>query len=349
MTDRSAHHPAGAAAGIARLVLLVVGIVAFVWLLVDIGPRAVAHSLHSLSWWLLLLVWFPALPAILLEVAAWRYAFSRDRVPFRELVRARLVGDAFNGTTPTGSVGGEAIKAWLIRPWVSTRESVPSLLIAKTSDVAGQAFVQGVGLAVAWAIMPRDAWLVRVLLWTLGLQVLAIGGFVFVQVGGAVARGSHALRRLGLLAARAAGAGALRVDRALARYYRRQHGRLALSLLCSVGSLLATILETYLILLGLGTAGASLASAAVLTAAGWAAIFAGFLVPAHIGIQEGGFAAAAVALGMPAEVGLTVSLVKRLRDVLWYGIGFALFAHDRRRSGAQWRGAVNEVDRLGTT
>jgi hypothetical protein len=44
-----------------------------------------------------------------------------------------------NLVTAFGSVGGEAVKAWLIRRDVAYEESVPSVVIAKTTLTIAQA------------------------------------------------------------------------------------------------------------------------------------------------------------------------------------------------------------------
>ena len=50
-----------------------------------------------------------------LDAAAWRLAFVGRVPPFSKLWSARLAGEAVNATTPTASVGGEPVKAFLLR------------------------------------------------------------------------------------------------------------------------------------------------------------------------------------------------------------------------------------------
>ena len=62
-----------------------------------------------------------------------------------------------------------------------------------------------------------------------------------------------------------------------------------------------------------------------------AARTAGFAIPGALAVQEGGFALAALSAGLPESVGLSLSLVKRAREILvglagvilaWLGGGF---------------------------
>lgn len=317
--------PRSGGRGLWRWALLAVGLGGLCVLLFEVGPGAVLRSFGALSWRLPLLFVFPAGIGIAFEALSWRYSFARDTVPFREILRARLAGDAFNGLTPTGGVGGEPLKAWMIRPWSRLRESVPSLLINKTADLVAQALVQIAGIAVAIAILPLDSWLVRAMTAVFALEVVAVAGFVAVQSSGALTRGGSLLGRLRGVTPAAGRLAAARADLTLALYYRRHAARFLAATACCGVALATAILETQLILFFLGS-DARLTAAVTLTACALAANFAGFLVPGQLGVQESGFVAGAAALGLPAEVGLTLSLVKRARDLVWYGIGFALFA-----------------------
>ena len=88
--------------------------------------------------------------------------------------------------------------------------------------------------------------------------------------------------------------------------------------------------ETWVILHALGVP-ASLSKALVVESLGMAARTAGFAIPGALAVQEGGFALAALSVGLPESAGLSLSLVKRVREILvgiagvglgWFGGGF---------------------------
>jgi hypothetical protein len=64
---------------------------------------------------------------------------------------------------------------------------------------------------------------------------------------------------------------------------------------------------------------------------GMAARSAGFAVPGALGLQEGGFALAAIAVGLPPGPALALSLVKRLREITVGIIGLTLWRLDAGR------------------
>ncbi len=70
--------------------------------------------------------------------------------------------------------------------------------------------------------------------------------------------------------------------------------------------------------------------AVAVEALGMAARSAGFAVPGALVVQETGFALAAAAVGLPEEAGLSLSLVKRVREVTVGLIGMALWRLGQR-------------------
>src|SRR5882724_5697711 len=108
----------------ARLLLLISGATLLAILVSQNDPEAILHSIRQLGWRILIVIAFPFTIVNVLDTLGWRFAFRRDLVPFGALFSARLAGEAFNLTTPTASVGGEAVKAWLIRHHVPLDEAL---------------------------------------------------------------------------------------------------------------------------------------------------------------------------------------------------------------------------------
>ena len=307
-----------------RLGLLVCGAALFVWLLATIGPGAVVQAFAELSWRLLIILVFPFGVTTLLDTLGWRYAFRRDLVPFRTLLAARLAGEAFNLTTPTASMGGEAVKAWLVRPWAPLAEGLPSVIVAKTTITIGQALFVVVGLAAAHAALPSDSLVVRGMEWLLVVQVLAVGGFVAVQAGGALSGSTRWLQKLGWLSGPRLEPLA-QISDELAHFYRREPKRLALSIFFHFLAWLIGALEPWLILRWIGLP-VSLAEATAIEAFSTGIRFAAFLVPGYLGALEAGHVAIFAALGLGAPAGLSFTLIRRVREAAWTGLGFLALA-----------------------
>lgn len=302
-----------------KRLLLVLGVAVMVALVYRIGSEPVVEALRRLAWWEFLLLCLPYALMMFVDTLGWRYAFVRDAVPFTRLYAARVVGEAINIATALGQVGGEAVKVWLVRRDVSYEESVPSVVIAKTTIVMAQTLCLAIGIVVAWVAVDVSAWLLQAMLWLLLVEILAVGGFLGVQVSGLVARGGRLLRVLG-----AAEAHAATLDRALRQYYRHEWGRFALSVGFHLMGWLLAAAEALVMLWALGI-DVALVTAVVIEALGSGVRFATFLVPASLGAFEGANAAAFEALGLGAGAGLAFSFVRRARQAVWVLVGIAWF------------------------
>lgn len=104
----------------------------------------------------------------------------------------------------------------------------------------------------------------------------------------------------------------------------RAHSRLGRSIVLHYLAWALGSIETWAILSVLGIP-ISPAAAVIVESLGMAARSAGFAIPAALGAQEGGFVLATAAVGVAATPALTLSLVKRLREILVGSLGLLLW------------------------
>ena len=314
-----------------RAALLLAGAALFTLLVWQIGPGAIAASFVRVGPSLLVVLVFPFCVITAFDTLGWCYAFRRDRVSFWRLALARVAGEAVNGTTPTGSVGGEAVKAWLIRDRVPFRESLPSVIVAKTTITIAQGLFLLFGLFVAWLALPaQQSWLLKPMAALLGLEVLAVGGFVYAQTAGMLAGSGRMLERIGVMRPAHRGLPLKRIDRALSLFYRRQPARLALSIGFHFLGWVVSAGETWFILWLLDVP-VSPVTAVIIEACGTAVRFMTFFIPGHLGALEGGNVALFVALGLDPASGLSAILIRRVREAAWIGVGFLVLRAPARR------------------
>jgi glycosyltransferase 2 family protein len=310
-----------------RLALLLLGVGVLVALVLQQDPATVFASIRRLSWGFLVVLVFPVAAVMFFDTLGWRYAFLRDQVPLAVLLRVRLAGEAFNLVTPTAALGGEVVKAWLLRDRVALESSVPSVIIAKTTITVAQGVFLLIGIGLA-ALTLAGSTLLHAMELLLAVEVVALGLFIHAQTRGLVGRSARLLARLGIRGLGRNGAVA-RVDAALVEFYRREPRRLGLSIGYHLVAWLLGSLETWLILLFLDLP-VSLATATVIEAFGTGIRFATFLVPASVGAQEGGYVVTFLALGLSTVDGLAFGLVRRLRELVWIAMGLLIFAVMRR-------------------
>lgn len=327
--------------GLLRIALLALGIGLLAALVAWNDPAAILESITRLSWRLVIVLCFPVALVMFFDTLGWRFAFLRDGVPFRTLVTVRLAGEAFNIATPTAALGGEAVKAWLLRRAVPLETSVPSVIVAKTSITIAQGLFLLLGVGLAWWSTLPGSPLLYGMLWLLAIEAAALGAFVVMQTRGMLALGGRLLRQLGVPGGDHEALG--RIDAGLARFYRTAPRRFAISIGFHLVAWLLGSVETWLILAFLGV-DVSLTTATVIEAFGTAIRVAAFVIPASLGAVEGGFVATFAALGLGATPAVAFSLVRRLREAVWVGIGLGAFALARPRhvDTAQFQGGMRD-------
>jgi uncharacterized membrane protein YbhN (UPF0104 family) len=319
-----------------RAALIACGAALVVYLVLTIGPETILASFRQLSWRLLVVIVFPCVVLKSLDTLAWRFAFPHERVPFLPLAATLLAGQAVASTTPAGVIGGNATMAWMLRARVNLRESLSSLIIVQTTSTASQGLFLLLGIALARWTRDSQPGLVRVMEWLLLLETIGVAGFIAVQMRGVVAGGYGILGRFGFSGGASVGEAATYVDRALAAFYRGQPRRLALSVACNFLGWVARAGETWLILYMLGapvSAATALIIEAFLTGIG----FATFFLPTDVGVEEGGTVATFLALGLDGGTGLSLALVRRVREVAWTAFGLLLLVGKRQPSPAGLR------------
>jgi uncharacterized protein (TIRG00374 family) len=305
-----------------RSVLVAIGLGLIAYLIHSVGPAAIWSSFRTLSWRLAVVVCFPFSAATLLHTVGWHFAFPRPPRSYGHLLGARLAGEAVNLATPTASVGGEPVKAYLLRPGVPLQVGLASVVVDKTTVVVGQTALLLAGVAVGWLFLPTPAGILVIMGVLLVIEVLAVAGFVAVQLHGVAGRGGRLLSRFGI------GPGADRqaklegLDRAVRQTYEQHPGRLGLSVLFHFLAYALGALEIYLVVRFLDIP-ISLPVAFAIEAFSTGVKFISFVVPGSLGALEGGNVAFFAAYGLGGAAGLSYTLVRRLREIAWIAIGFA--------------------------
>jgi len=307
-----------------RPLLVLTGLAVVAYLIAQIGPAAIWSSFVTLGWRLPLVLAFPYALAAMVDTLAWRLLLSGP-VPFGLIFRARLAGEAVNLATPTMAVGGEPLKAFLLRPRVPLLDGFVSVIADKTTIVAGQILFLAGGLLAARAHTPPPGRLVPIMTGLLAIEVLAIAGFALVQASGGVGGGGRLLGRIGARVGMGGAGGYLQglghLDRSLAALYRSGRRRLVASAVVHALAWASGGLEIYIVLRLLGTE-VPLLTALIIESFASGVKFASFMVPASLGALEGGYVAFFEAFGLTATGGLAFVLVRRLREMTWAGVGF---------------------------
>ena len=113
------------------------------------------------------------------------------------------------------------------------------------------------------------------------------------------------------------------VDRSISSYYEQHTKRVIQSILYAFAGWVIGLGELYVTLYFLGFQ-PDFIDLWVIEALAQLVRAGSFFIPLSLGAQEGGLILIFTAMGMPANLGLTVSFVRRIKELLWVGLGLGI-------------------------
>jgi glycosyltransferase 2 family protein len=250
-----------------------------------------------------------------LNARAWQVLLPRPgRFRLALFLWAVWLREAVNGLLPVARIGGEVVSArLLIRHGLRPPKAVASLVVDMTVSLGSQFTFTVLGLALL-AAQGAGGGMVRDLALGLLAALPLVAALLLVQRVGFFSLLATLFRRLFGDRFDALVGGAVPLDRAVRRLYRRRRAILA-SFFWQVAGWIAGAGEIWLALSFLGGR-PSIASALIIEAVIQALSSGAFVVPGALGVQEGGFLAIGTLLGLSPELALALALMRRARDVL---------------------------------
>ncbi|MEA2624349.1 MAG: hypothetical protein QOD06_394 [Candidatus Binatota bacterium] len=319
----------------AQFAALAAGILLFAVLVRRLGPGILFEDLRAIGWGLALVIVIE-LSVDAVNTLGWWFTFAPDdrRMGFGVLYLVRLAGTALNQTLPSASLGGEPVKALLLRPWVPLSHGFASVITAKLSyGIAQSAFVLA-GLIAASGRVDLPRGLALALIGAFLLPVIGLALFFHFQRRGLFGEVARLMLRVGLPErwSAALGRASSRVDARIRDFYALQLADFGSSVACHLASFGLGVLQVWLLLRWMGI-GADLIACTVIEALSLLIQLALFLVPGGIGVQEGGKVLIFTALGLPAAAGLSLGIALRLNQMAGVALGLAAFALLQWRRG----------------
>jgi glycosyltransferase 2 family protein len=310
----------------ALYLLLGIGLLALVIAEIDVAEVAAQVARIGFGFLVILAIY---LVAFAIDSVTWQMAIPS--VPLNGLWayrvwKLRMVGEAFNTVMPGGGMGGEPVKAVLLKKHygIGFREGTASLILAKTINMlALVAFlVVGFALMIGGTSLPASYETVAAA-GLVGLGIAVTLFFVIQRFGVTSLTGKwlsrwrftrrieHVLHHIHDM------------DQRLIEFYTKARGRFAAALALAFVNWLLGVVEVYYALLLLGHP-VSWADAWIVEAAAQLVRTGAFFIPAAIGAQEGTFLLVCGAITGSPTLGVSVAIIRRLREIIWIIWGFAL-------------------------
>ncbi len=307
--------------------LTLAGLAVITGLIIYFGAGDVLRALTSVSAWGVAKYVAAQLVLLLGLGLCWRMLLrSRQKGSFWLCVWGRAVRDATGEFLPFSQVGGFVLGARVMTlGGVAAADAIASTLGDVTTEFLAQLVFVGAGLVILAHKVPGSDLLVPV---SIGLAVaVALGvGLIVAQRGG----GTKLFRAVAMRIAGSTGQGAAdnfqRLQAALDGMY-TQHHRLAWAsffhLLCWLG----TGTASYIGFQALGVP-LSWLDAVCIEAMLHAIMALAFFIPGRVGVQEAAYALLGGLFGIPPDISISLSLLRRARDfviampvlIAWQGL-----------------------------
>src|SRR6185295_18139934 len=159
------------------------GIALLAFMIYRIGPGNIVEELSKLGFYTVL-VFIPYFFVYLFDALAWQLTLG-DRasdIKFSDNFLVRMAGEAINYITPFAYLGGEPLKAYLLKKHgIPMVDGVASIVVAKTMMVIAQILFVVLGIGIAFLHQPDS----HEILYGAGLVILFIAAsmafVIFIQ------------------------------------------------------------------------------------------------------------------------------------------------------------------------
>ena len=311
-----------------KLIFLLIGCLLLGWAVSTVDLLAVADLLIKLGYgFIIILILYSSVTWV--DTVAWKNNFKKEETrqfSLWSLWCIRQIGEAYNTITPLGTLGGEPIKAQLLkeRHGLSLKQGMASQVIARTTFLIALIlfFIPGIFFTLRSNIISEKIKMACLL----AMSILSILIFLFLifQVTGTLGKlarwaSKHSFgKKMGIFLDKIE-----LLDQGISSYYKQDILRATISVSYAFVGWVIGLAELYVTLYFLGY-NLSLTDLWLIEALAQLIRNASFFIPLSIGAQEGGLLLIFTALGMPGTLGITVSFVRRIKELLWVCFGLAI-------------------------
>ena len=318
-----------------KTALLFLGFIILYFLIKKIGLTAITSQIISMGWAFLLLMFFPIFIQYILFALAWQYSLN-GRIPgFIKIFFANIAGDSVSYMLPGTVIAGEPLKAFFLRHHAGMHSSTASVIISKTTRAISMVVFVVISLLIFLYFYKMPTVVETSLGVVLALLSLGILIFLYLQKKGIFAnliswaafiKLPEWVNKKKTNLMREKGHHLLKLDEHLINFYKTESSRFYFSVCISIIAWIIGAFEIYLFLKFLGMP-VSLITALAIESLSLVINTCFLFMPAGIGTQEAGKVFIFKLLGMLADTGLAVGLLRRMRELVWafMGLGICTF------------------------
>lgn len=313
---------------------LALGVIFLALLIYKVGFTTILSQIRDLGW-MALWVFLIGVGWNILYTMAWN-VFLKDHgshMSFWALFRIKLAGEAVNTVTPANFLGGDPVRIYLLKKYYRWTAGAASVVVDRTLHAMATILTVILGTSLAFWKLDSIPQNIKV-----GLPIVLSVFIVFVvfiflhQRRGFFSFIMDTAKRLGIK--REFSHDTIRrfeeLDTDISEFYlENSKGFWAAFMLHLAGRILG-IVEIYMIA-EVVYPPFSFFDAWILGAVAPIINIVFTFVPGAVGVLEGASAGVLVLLGAPGSVGITIQIVRRIRQGIWIGLGFAALSVQERK------------------
>ncbi|MAE13788.1 hypothetical protein CMO92_04435 [Candidatus Woesearchaeota archaeon] len=309
------------------LATLLLGALILTYILSKISLNEIILRFSHVSSGLLITYILVSISIMVLLTARWQIILRSQKhyIDFLSLFQYRLVGYAISYVTPAAKLGGEPVRAALLkRKGLSFHQAFSGVVIDKTVELTtnGIFFITGIGVLVVNVALPENMKILAIITSSL----IAFTIFFFFS---RMLRGKHFFYRIfrifhlqKIKQLQSFEENLIEFENLIIKFYKEDKKHFLFAILFSFLSWLFMFLEYKVAILMLGYNIPLLWVFLVFSFIGIAYILP---LPMALGSLEASQIGAFALLKIPASVGIALSFLVRTRDLIWSAIGFGIF------------------------
>lgn len=275
-----------------------------------------------------------------MNALTWRVViFGSGDCPlsFWRLYKLTVTGFALNYATPVGLLGGEPYKIMEATPLLGAQRATSSVVLFSMMHIFSHFWFWVTSIVVyvilaAFGVLSMNVGMAVVLLL---MSLFCVGGVYLFSIGyrnGMVVRLIHFVGKIPGLRSWANRFAdnhredLQKIDQQISQLHSQNRRHFYLSLMLEYTGRMLQSFEIYFVLLIFGTSPGLLPFVYSFLILAFTSLFANllFFFPLQLGGREGGFAMSTAQMGLTTEIGLFISLICRVREIVWTTIGLLL-------------------------
>jgi len=316
-----------------RNVFFVLGFLALALMVWSIGLDVIVDNVVKTKWWFFAIIamWLPiyVINAIALNVIIRDENPNNHRISFWHIFKINVSGFALKAATPLGFLGGDPYKIIELTNLFGVEKATSSVLLYTMTHITAQCIFWALSIVVGALFLPMPMQTSIILLVSfivfLFLLLLLWRGYrrgLTVRLFRMLSSVPY-LKRWVIPFCLKYNENLLQIDKQISHLYNARRKAFCKTLGLELIARICNCLEVYVILKSVNVDVSVVQSVVIYS---FMSLFTNilFFSPMQIGTREGGFLLAFKALSLSGGLGIYVSLVTRVRELFWIGIGVLL-------------------------